>query len=215
MPLVKTRGTNKFIENVCTRLFNTFVTCVFCSIINLDSLKKDNPRDVNKFTNFHEKIYNDRSRLDHLTPSEQMILKIASVLPRFFTLQQLLFTVEYSRGDMQRGTEKKNAYTMENMLLENAYEIDYDSAIYMAVERLVFSIVLSCINGDMEYARRAMLETRRDPEIFVGATLQLPLHAEAVLTFHSSALRACTSKLLLSEQRSRIQNLVSTYIVPH
>lgn len=144
-------------------------------------------------------VQNARSRLDHLRPPEQMIVKIASVLPRFFRLWQLLFVVnDTGREHRRRGGPVQ-------------FQFDVQSSMYRSLEQLVLSGILVALKGTgNEVIDRAA--AGEEVERFDEYELDLPLDADCVLTFHSATIRACASTLLLSTQRVQIRDTVQAQL---
>ncbi len=111
-------------------------------------------------------VQNARSRLDHLCPAEQVITKIASVLPRFFLLWQLLHVVDDrssstttagggdtddAEGNTDAGTSatadggessgsKRRSHPSE-------FVLDVASSTYRSLEQLVLSGILAVLKG--------------------------------------------------------------------
>ena len=151
-------------------------------------------------------IQNARSRLDRLSPTMQLITKVASILPRYFLLWQLLFIVESAGDDLQHSPSASGTNSPREYLL------DVSGSTYVALEQLVLSGVFKAVKGGPAAVVEdgTSSESNNDRPQFVDAyELELPLPGESVLTFHSPTIRSCAATLLLSAQKSHIQALVS------
>jgi len=148
-------------------------------------------------------IQNARSRLDHLPPSEQMITKIASVMPRVFCLWQLLSVVN---GTHRGRSSSPNASGDSDI-------VDFDSPAYKSLEQLTLSGILKVLKG---HGQEALNQTGDShfAECYDEYELELPLLPDCVMRFDSATVRACASTLLLSAQKNYIRAHVEERFAP-
>ena len=144
-------------------------------------------------------IQHARSRLDRLSPTMQMITKVASVLPRFFLVWHLLYVVENAGDDLTRSPPSSARHSPRE------YVLDVSGDMYRALEQLVLSGIFVVLKGD----ERTVPLGQDNISYFNAYELELPLAGDSVVTFNSPTIRSCASTLLLSAQTKHIQSLVA------